>query len=232
MLLKYYKASGVTSAPLQGKASRYVSLGYHLLLNYRESGGGFSYWGHGSPDAALTAYAVRFLSDISAFTDVDPEIIQGAEKWLVGQQAKDGHWQPRYGHDDSGLTAYIAVTLVESEKVTQDPLKKSLRESVSRALAYLSDPHRDLSEPYALAEFAITTSEFGEAILRASSAHNQRAGFGFRTAFSLLFFMVTVATVFSKDSRPGATRRMIFRLTRGIGNRSAGSSYRFMIICL
>jgi hypothetical protein len=162
MLLKYYKASGVTSAPLQGKASRYVSFGYHRLLNYRESGGGFSYWGHGSPDAALTAYAVRFLSDVSAFTDVDPEIIQGAEKWLVGQQAKDGHWQPRYGHDDSGLTAYIAVTLVESEKGTQDPLKKSLRESVSRALAYLSDPHRDLSEPYALAEFAIATSEFGD----------------------------------------------------------------------
>src|SRR5712692_9776487 len=46
--------------------------------------------------------ALPFLSDVSAFTDVDPEIIQGAEKWLVGQQAKDGHWQPRYGYDDSG----------------------------------------------------------------------------------------------------------------------------------
>jgi A-macroglobulin TED domain/Alpha-2-macroglobulin family/Carboxypeptidase regulatory-like domain/MG2 domain/A-macroglobulin receptor binding domain len=162
MLLKYYKASGATNAPLQGRAGRYASLGYHRLLNYREFGGGFSYWGHGSPDAALTAYAVRFLSDVSAFTDVDPEIIHGAEKWLVEQQAKDGHWQPKYGYDDSGLTAYIAVTLVESEKGTQDPLRKSLRESVSRAVAYLSDPHRDLSEPYALAEFAIATSKFGD----------------------------------------------------------------------
>jgi hypothetical protein len=162
MLLKYYKASGVTSAPMQAKASRYVSLGYHRLLNYRESGAGFSYWGHGSPDAALTAYAVRFLSDVSAFTDVDPEIIHGAEQWLVEQQAKDGHWQPKYGYDDSGLTAYIAVTLAESENSTNDPLKKTLHESVSRALVYLSDPHRDLSEPYALAEFAIATSDFGD----------------------------------------------------------------------
>jgi hypothetical protein len=88
MLLKYYKASGVTSAPLKGKASRYVSLGYHRLLNYRESGGGFSYWGHGSPDAALTAYAVRFLLDVSPFTDVDPEIIQGAERWLVSSSIR------------------------------------------------------------------------------------------------------------------------------------------------
>ena len=162
MLLKYYKASGVTSAPMQAKATRYVSIGYHRLLNYRESGGGFSYWGHGSPDAALTAYAVRFLSDVSAFTDVDPDIIHGAEKWLVEQQAKDGHWQPKYGYDDSGLTAYIAVTLAESENGANDPLKKILHESVSRALAYLSDPHRDLSEPYALAEFAIATSKFGD----------------------------------------------------------------------
>jgi hypothetical protein len=162
MLLKYYKAAGVTTAPMQGKARRYVSLGYHRLLNYRESGGGFSYWGHGSPDAALTAYAVRFLSDVSAFTDVDPELINGAEKWLIGQQDKDGHWQPKYGYDDSGLTAYITVTLAESENSTNDPLKKILHESVSRALAYLSDPHRDLSEPYTLAEFAIATSRFGD----------------------------------------------------------------------
>jgi len=161
-LLKYYKVSGVTNAPMQGKASRYVSLGYHRLLNYRESGGGFSYWGHGSPDAALTAYAVRFLSDVSAFTDVNPEVINGAEKWLVEQQAKDGHWQPKYGYDDSGLTAYIIVTLAESKNSTNDPLKKILHESVSRALAYLSDAHRDLSEPYALAESAIATSNLGD----------------------------------------------------------------------
>jgi uncharacterized protein YfaS (alpha-2-macroglobulin family) len=169
MLLEYYKVSGVTSAPMLAKATRYVSLGYHRLLNYHESGGGFSYWGHGSPDTALTAYAVRFLSDVSAFTDVDPEIIHGAEKWLVDQQAKDGHWQPKYGYDDSGLTAYIAVTLAESENGANDPLKKTLHESISRALAYLSDPHRDLSEPYALAEFAIATFNLGDR-QRASAA--------------------------------------------------------------
>jgi CD109 antigen len=162
MLLKYYKVSGVTNASLQGKASRYVSLGYHRLLNYRESGGAFSYWGHGSPDAALTAYAVRFMADASDFTDVNPDVIHDAEKWLVGQQAKDGGWHPKYGYDDGGLTAYVAVTLAQSEKRVQDPLNKSLHESVAEALAYLLDPHRDLSDPYALAEFAIATAEFGD----------------------------------------------------------------------
>jgi hypothetical protein len=48
---------------------------------------------------------------------------------------------------------------------------------------------------------------------------NPWEGFGFRAAFSLLFFMVAVSTVFSKDSRPAATKPLIFRLTRGIGNK-------------
>ncbi len=162
LLLRYYKASGISNGPLQSRANRYLNLGYHRLLNYRESAGGFSYWGHGSPDVALTAYAVRFLSDASGFIEVDPEIIQDAEKWLVGQQNKDGSWQPRYGEDDHSLTAYVTVTLAESHRQLSEPLKKSVHDVVTRALAYLADPHRRLSDPYALAEFAIALKLNGE----------------------------------------------------------------------
>jgi A-macroglobulin TED domain/Alpha-2-macroglobulin family/Carboxypeptidase regulatory-like domain/MG2 domain/A-macroglobulin receptor binding domain/Macroglobulin domain MG3 len=169
MLLKYYRATGRINGPMQARASRYVTLGYHRLLNYREADGGFSYWGHDSPDVALTAYAIRFLSDASAFTDVDPEVIHNAAKWLIGQQRKDGSLQPAYGYDDGGLTAYVAVTLAQSEELAPDPLKKSVHESVACALDYLSDPHRNLNAPYELAEYAIAAEEFGDE-QRASSA--------------------------------------------------------------
>jgi A-macroglobulin TED domain/A-macroglobulin receptor binding domain len=162
LLLKYYKASGISSGPLQSRANRYLNLGYHRLLNYREPTGGFSYWGHGSSDVALTAYAVRFLSDASGFIEVDPEIIQDAEKWLVGQQNKEGSWQPRYGEDDHSLTAYVTATLAESQNHLSEPLKKSVHDAVTRALAHLADPHRRLSDPYALAEFAIALKLNGE----------------------------------------------------------------------
>jgi len=162
MLLKYYKASDRPNPLLEKKASRYVNLGYHRLLNYRESGGGFSYWGHGSPSVALTAYAVRFLADASAFTDVDPEVIHSAENWLVTQQSKDGNWRPDYGYDDGALTAYVAVTLAQSANRDQDPPKKSVHDSVARALTLLSDPHFNISEPYTLAELAIATKEAGD----------------------------------------------------------------------
>jgi uncharacterized protein YfaS (alpha-2-macroglobulin family) len=167
MLLKYYKASGTPNPVLEKKASHFVTLGYHRLLNYRESEGGFSYWGHGSPDIALTAYAVRFLSDVSAFTDVDPDVIHNAEKWLVAQQTKDGSWHPAYGYDDSSLAAYVVLTLAQSEKRDQNlpengPFKKSLHDSVQRAFTFMSDPHLGVSEPYTLAELALAANESGD----------------------------------------------------------------------
>jgi hypothetical protein len=167
MLLKYYKASGAPNPILEKKASRFVALGYHRLLNYREADGGFSYWGHGSPDVALTAYAVRFLADASAFTEVDPDVIHNAEKWLVEQQTKDGDWHPKYGYDDGSLTAYVALTLAQVEKRDEsrpdnDPHKKSIHDSVQRALNFMSDPHLGLREPYALAQFAVAAKESGD----------------------------------------------------------------------
>jgi hypothetical protein len=162
MLLKYYKASGKANAPLKYKAERYAKLGYQRMLNYRDPGGGFGYWGHGNPDIALTAYAIRFLYDASAITEIDPQIISDAWKWLVSKQEKDGAWHPAYGQEYSALTAYVAVTIAQAKKYSKDPSVNALHEAVVRALDYLSDPHRPLDDPYSLAEFAIAAKESGD----------------------------------------------------------------------
>ena len=59
LLLRNYKKSGQES-PLRAKAERYLHAGYQRLLNYRDSSGGFTYWGRGEPDLALTVYASAF----------------------------------------------------------------------------------------------------------------------------------------------------------------------------
>jgi hypothetical protein len=162
ILLKYYKASGKTNAPLKNKAERYLKLGYQRLLNYREPDGGFSYWGHDTADVALTAYAIRFLIDATAFTDVDPEIISNAGQWLLSKQEKDGSWHPHYGTEDGSLTGYIAVSLAETERHSNKKSAPAFHEAIHRALDYLSDPHQVLESPYALAEFALASAEFGD----------------------------------------------------------------------
>jgi uncharacterized protein YfaS (alpha-2-macroglobulin family) len=48
--------------PAQASLRSICAWVYSRLLNYRHENGGFTYWGRGEPDLALTAYALRFLS--------------------------------------------------------------------------------------------------------------------------------------------------------------------------
>ena len=91
LLSRYYKQNG-GNFPLRGRAERYVNEGYERLLRYRHESGGFTYWGTGQPDLALTAYALRFLTAASDVIAVDPAVIKGAREWLWSQQQPDGSW--------------------------------------------------------------------------------------------------------------------------------------------
>src|SRR6185369_17874815 len=119
LLLRYGKATGDDS-PLHARAERYLSLGYSKLLNYRDEDGGFTYWGHGQPDVALTAYAVQFLIDASELMPVDEKVISEAQEWLIKQQEADGswgadHWNDPYASRRAAIrTAYIADVLASS----------------------------------------------------------------------------------------------------------------------
>ena len=74
MILKF-KTDSPNSA-LEQKARKYLQKGYERLLGYQSADGGFSYWGGKSEsDIALTAYALRFLSDARTIIEVDPKII-------------------------------------------------------------------------------------------------------------------------------------------------------------
>jgi A-macroglobulin TED domain/Alpha-2-macroglobulin family/Carboxypeptidase regulatory-like domain/MG2 domain/Alpha-2-macroglobulin bait region domain/A-macroglobulin receptor binding domain/Macroglobulin domain MG3/Type II secretion system (T2SS), protein G len=185
LLLKFAKASPPEKSPLLPRARRYAQLGYERLLSYRSTDGGFSYWGSGKSDFALTVYAIRFLSDAREFVDVDDSIIQQAESFVVSQIQPDGHWAALEwsGNESSPrsvmLTAYIARMLVAS-KLTADAssgnaqIVKSTSLAVQHALSYLQ-PHVDaLDEPYAIASYALAALGAGDKSAFASSVASLR----------------------------------------------------------
>lgn len=158
------------------KAHRYAQLGYQRLLNYRTEDGGFSYWGRGDADFALTAYALRFLSDARDFVDVDEDVIKGAREWLIKRQRANGSWSS--SDDDSAddqpesalLTAFVARVLAKTEpvikpegniEVGQPPVKKVSLE-LQRALLYLSKKIETIDEPYLIASYALAAIEAGD----------------------------------------------------------------------
>jgi hypothetical protein len=183
LVLKHYqRTAGDKSAgklPRVGERARgYVQAGYERLLTYRADGGGFTYWGRGEPDLALTAYALRFLLDASQVIEVDEGVVKESRAWLAKQQHADGSWSVYDG--GSGPyelrrralnTALIARLLAASEKLSRrnDHMLAKVsagpderwRSTIERALKYLSTRIDEIDEPYLIASYVLAAADSG-----------------------------------------------------------------------
>src|SRR5262245_8862713 len=145
MILRYLEPQiERLSAPMRKiaeKARRFAQAGYERLLGYRAESGGFSYWGRGEADLALTAYALKFLNDAGDFIEVDEDVIAEARKFILSQQQPDGRWLPRYPSEKEDTkraalnTAFIARALA-SEKHKEAKPDKPLPATVTRGPQY------------------------------------------------------------------------------------------------
>jgi len=164
LLLRSFKSQEEHSSALAQKARRYVALAYEKLVNYRNEDGGFTYWGRGESDPALTAYALRFLSDAREVTAVDEDIIKTAREWLVKHQRPDGSWQPRYARESdrfatASLTAFITRMLASTSTRDEAPATASARR---RSLNLLGMRTGEMDEPYLIASYALAAMNCGE----------------------------------------------------------------------
>jgi hypothetical protein len=123
-VLRHYRRAGATDAqlpPVAAKAREYLRQGYERLLSYHAPDGGFTYWGRGDSDVALTAYAVRLLEDARGLIETDDSVLNSARAWLLRQQLEDGGWttyRPANSADVHGepvLTAFVARVLARGE---------------------------------------------------------------------------------------------------------------------
>ncbi|HEU4713781.1 MAG TPA: alpha-2-macroglobulin family protein [Pyrinomonadaceae bacterium] len=160
LLLRHFKKSG-ESFPLSARAGRYLKDGYSRLLNYGAEEGGFTYWGYGQPDLALSAYALQFLNDARELIDVDQDVVKQAREWLVKQQRPDGSWRHPYWNEGDNpspnivLTAYVARVLARTDGEASEPLK--------RALNFLDKESQRTAEPYLLASYALAAADAKDA---------------------------------------------------------------------
>lgn len=169
LLLRHQRPKGEEPDRLVRTAQNYVQSGYDRLLNYRGSDGGFSYWGRGSADTALTAYALKFLIEARDFIAVDIEVIRETRTWLLKQQLPSGCWAAggSSGKPDPTrtalLTAYIARVLAQAVNIpTKDDsdVKENAEASqaLTRALGYLSKRLEETDEPYFIASYALAAT--------------------------------------------------------------------------
>ncbi len=185
MILRYLEPQGEQlPAPMRKiaeKARRYAQAGYERLLGYRADSGGFSYWGRGEADLALTAYALRFLNDAGDFIEVDEDVIERARKFVISQQQVDGRWIARYwGKEEDANrtalnTAFIARVLAMEKKALDGD--KTFTAALSRAFGYLAKRIDEIDEPYLIASYSLAANDAGE------KAESEKAVAKLRTLF-------------------------------------------------
>jgi uncharacterized protein YfaS (alpha-2-macroglobulin family) len=186
LVLDYYERLRVGAGgdkanlpPVAHRARRYAQAGYERLLSYRAEGGGFTYWGRGEPDLALTAYALRFLHDAGRVIEVDERVLKETREWLVKRQRPDGSWPAQEwggvvnGRRAALKTAFIARVLAATarESAAQTSLARENAKAdannhsaaaLQRALAYLTARVAEIDEPYLIASYALAAEEAGE----------------------------------------------------------------------
>lgn len=170
LALRLYANRGEDVPPVVMRARRYVQAGYERLLNYRDEAGGFTYWGRGRADEALTAYALQFLNDAAHFIAVDEDVKESARNWLIKQQRADGSWPALdwRGNEDRARTPLLTalVTRALAQTASRQAPQSNDRHQVAspdarlnRALDYLSSRAAEIDEPYMIASFALAAME-------------------------------------------------------------------------
>ena len=167
MLLRLYKHSGKPQDEVYRTALRFARLGYARLLSYQHADGGISVWTQDKPDIALTAYALRFMTDASEFVEVDPDAVESARQWLLHQQATNGSWHEEWKNDDLSVTAYIALALAKSLHSTPPKAASSketalIDEPLNRSLDFLRKHWTTSSDPYSIAQVALAAFHAGD----------------------------------------------------------------------
>lgn len=164
MILKFTKEDN----KLRKTAQNYLQKGYERLTGYQVSSGGFSYWGgKEEADIALTAYALRFLNDADGFIEVDKNIIQNAQNWLIAQQSSDGGFTKKYYYETSEntqrtkmFTSYVARTLAML-KAKNKTISQEAETALQKSLSFLKTRNTEIDEPYSLALFGIASFDAG-----------------------------------------------------------------------
>ncbi len=140
LLLRALNEAGLVDEPLSTRARKNLLAGYQRLLRYQDSDGGFTYWGRGDTDVALTAYALTFLDDANAFIPVDEDRVSNARQWLAKQNASE-----------TAANALRMRALAHAQQKDATDLDRQLGEMARKAAEF--------GDPYAMAAYSMAALE-------------------------------------------------------------------------
>ncbi|MBM3758843.1 MAG: hypothetical protein FJW36_01220 [Acidobacteria bacterium] len=179
-VLLFARSTGKSTPELEDASRKHIRTAQLAISAMQSRDGGIPYWTSGTPDLALSAYALSFLLDSSPIVPVAREQIERIIAWLEQSQSPSGLWTTEIGKADTNnrhailLTSHILRALGEAAtagfKIDADTLHSGLH--------HLSQQLDTTNEPYLLANLLLAVlasgkSELGVGILARLNAAAQ-----------------------------------------------------------
>ena len=121
LALNYMRNANIRNQQIEGKAERFLAIGYDKMKSYEVEGGGFDWWGKAPAHEGLTAYGLMQLVDMSKVFEVEQDLIDRTANWLLSRKDGKGNWEVngRYLHkwnadDKLVYNSYIIWGLTEA----------------------------------------------------------------------------------------------------------------------
>ncbi|XP_051789649.1 complement C4-B [Erpetoichthys calabaricus] len=166
---------------LRDQALEFIRAGYTRILTFKKPDGSYGAWLNYDSSTWLTAFVAKVLSQIRKYTDVRPEHIEDAAKYLIKMQNEGQFIDPKPvihremqgglkgAETDVSLTAFVTIALYHTlESVGQS--RQQVEETILKASNYLESKLTTLRRPYAL---AITA--YALALINVESSASHRA---------------------------------------------------------
>ncbi|XP_054003817.1 CD109 antigen-like isoform X1 [Hylaeus anthracinus] len=157
MILNYLKNTNQLTQAVQGKAIRYMEIGYQRELTYRHDDGSFSAFGMSDSSGStwLTAFVAKAFKQAKEYIPIEDRIIDEALQWLSNNQAPNGSF-PEVGkvsHRDMqggaakglALTAFTLIAFLENANSDG-----KYRNTINKGIDYIIRNMNDLDDTYAL----------------------------------------------------------------------------------
>ncbi|XP_037033233.1 CD109 antigen-like [Bradysia coprophila] len=158
VILDYLTNTHQLTAEVEGRAKKFMEIGYQRELSYKHKDGSFSAFGESDESGStwLTAFVARSFRQASNHISVHGHIIDEALKWLSTAQSADGsfpetgsifHKEIQSGSSNGiALTAYVLTAFLVNHNSNRE-----YEDTIKKALQNITDSIDKCSDIYALA---------------------------------------------------------------------------------
>ncbi|XP_019615204.1 PREDICTED: murinoglobulin-2-like [Branchiostoma belcheri] len=165
-VMQYLNTTKQLSSEVKDKSLEYMKIGYQRELTYKHKDGSYSAFGESDDSGStwLSAFVYRCFAQARPYIFIDQKELDHTKKWFAANQKPDGCYQSvgkvlhkamKGGvNDDTTLTAYIVIAMLESGESVESEL-------VGNALECLLASASNVTSTYgiALMSYALTLAQ-------------------------------------------------------------------------